>query len=99
MRFDIFFSISRTPVDDYLPSEAEMFRNFFSQVEAADALGFGVAWIAESHLSTEVQKRHARPVVPHWKGEIGLNADILQMAERVFARTKQIEVGSAGRGL
>ena len=37
MHFDIFFSISQTPVDGYMPTEAEMFRNFFEQVEAADA--------------------------------------------------------------
>lgn len=95
MQYDVFFSISQTPVDGYMPSEAEMFRNFFAQVEAADALGYRTAWVAESHLSSEVQKRNAQPVIPHWKGEVGLNTDILQMATRIFARTKQIEVGSA----
>lgn len=95
MRFDIFFSISQTPVDGVTPSEAAMFRNFFAQVEAADALGFDVAWVAESHFSSEVQKAHRKPVVPHWQGEVGLNGDICQLATRVFARTKRIEVGSA----
>ena len=95
MQFDIFFSISQTPVDGVTPAEATMFSNFFEQVEAADALGFGTAWVAESHLSTEVQKRHANAVVPHWQGEIGLNTDIFQMAHAVFRRTKNIHVGSA----
>lgn len=95
MRYDIFFSICQTPVDGYQPSEAEMFRNFFRQVEAADAQGYGVAWVAEAHLSTQVQKRHRHPVVPHWQGEIGLNTDIFQLAHRVFAATKRISVGSA----
>lgn len=95
MKFDIFFSISRTPVAGELPSEADMFRNFFEQVVAADQLGFGVAWVAESHLSTEVQKRNRRPVVPHWQGEIGLNVDLPQLAQRVWSMTKRIEVGSA----
>jgi alkanesulfonate monooxygenase SsuD/methylene tetrahydromethanopterin reductase-like flavin-dependent oxidoreductase (luciferase family) len=95
LQFDIFFSISQTPVNGFLPSEAQMFANFFEQVEAADALGYGVAWVAESHLSSEVQKRHENPVIPHWQGEVGLNVDILQLAHRVFARTKRIEVGSA----
>jgi hypothetical protein len=95
VQYDVFFSISQTPVDGVLPDEARMFRSFFEQVELADELGFGVAWIAESHLSSEVQKRNRRPVVPHWKGEIGLNTDILQLATRVFARTRRIEVGSA----
>ena len=95
MQYDIFFSISQTPVGDRLPSEREMFENFFHQVKAADRLGFSTAWVAESHLSSEVQKTHKRPVIPHWKGEVGLNVDILQLAHRVFACTESIEVGSA----
>jgi len=95
MDFDVFFSICQTPVAGYCPDEATMLRQFLEQVEAADALGYGCAWVAESHLSTEVQKRNRRPVVPHFQGEIGLNNDIFQLAQQVFARTKQIEVGSA----
>jgi len=95
MQYDIFFSISQTPAGDELLPEVDMFRNFFHQVEAADRLGFDTAWIAESHLSSEVQKRHKRPVIPHWKGEVGLNVDVLQLAHRIFQRTERIEVGSA----
>jgi alkanesulfonate monooxygenase SsuD/methylene tetrahydromethanopterin reductase-like flavin-dependent oxidoreductase (luciferase family) len=93
--FDIFFSISQTPVDGVTPSDTVMFRNFMEQVEVADSLGYGTAWIAEAHLSTEVQKLHSNAVVPHWKGEIGLNTDVFQMAHKVFGRTKNIQVGSA----
>ncbi len=99
MIFDVFFSISQTPVDGYLPSEAEMFSNFFAQIEAAEALGFRTAWIAESHLSSEVQKRNRNPVIPFWQGEVGLNADIFQMAHQIFRRTRRLEVGSAVMGL
>lgn len=95
MDFDIFFSISQTPVAGSMPDEATMFRNFFTQVEAADALGFGTAWIAESHLSSEVQKGNRHPVIPHWQGEVGLNVDFLQLALHVFRRTRRIETGSA----
>ncbi|MEA3166195.1 MAG: hypothetical protein QOJ26_1064, partial [Thermoplasmata archaeon] len=95
MEFDVFFSISQTPVEGRAPDEAGMFRNFFSQVEAADRLGFGVAWIAESHLSSEVQKGNREPVVPHWQGEVGLNCDMPQLAQAIFRRTRRIEVGSA----
>ncbi len=95
MRFDIFFSISQTPVEGHTPSEAEMFRSFFRQVQAADAAGYGTAWIAEAHLSTEVQQRHPSAVVPHWRGEIGLNTDVFQLAHRIFACTARIEVGAA----
>ena len=95
MLFDIFFSISQTPVDGVTPPESVMFRNFLDQVVAADELGFGTAWIAESHLSSEVQKRNRNPVIPHWQGEVGLNADFLQLASHVFRRTRRIECGSA----
>lgn len=95
MQLDIFFSISQTPVDGHTPTEAEMFRSFFRQVEAADAQGYGVAWVAESHLSSEVQKHNRRPVIPHWQGEVGLNANLPLLAAYVFQRTRRIEVGSA----
>jgi alkanesulfonate monooxygenase SsuD/methylene tetrahydromethanopterin reductase-like flavin-dependent oxidoreductase (luciferase family) len=95
VEFDIFFSICQTDVDGYLPDERTMFANFFEQVELADRLGFGTAWVAESHLSTEVQKTNPGAVIPHFVGEIGLNTDILQLAHRIFARTKRIGVGSA----
>ena len=95
MKYDIFFSISQTPVDGHTPTESVMFQNFFDQVQVADELGFGVAWVAESHLSSQVQKETSKPVIPHWEGEVGLNVDITQLAHQVFARTKRIEVGSA----
>lgn len=95
MHFDVFFSICQTPVAGYAPDEATMFRNFFDQVKVADDLGYECAWIAESHLSTEVQKTNRRPVVPHFQGEVGLNVDITQLAHKVFATTKNIEVGAA----
>lgn len=99
VKCDIFFSICQTEVDDYFPSEKVMFQNFFDQVELADQLGFGVAWVAETHLSCEIQKSSAQAVIPHFKGEIGLNTDILQMAHRIFSKTKKIEVGSAIRNI
>jgi alkanesulfonate monooxygenase SsuD/methylene tetrahydromethanopterin reductase-like flavin-dependent oxidoreductase (luciferase family) len=95
VQYDIFFSISQTPVDGVTPTEATMFRNFLEQAEAADRLGFGVGWIAESHLSSQVQKGNSNPVIPHWEGEVGLNADFLQLAHTVYARTERLELGSA----
>ncbi len=95
MEFDIFFSICQTEVHGYMPSERVMFENFFEQIELADQLGFGTAWVAESHLSTEVQKTNPGAVIPQFVGEIALNTDILQLAHRVFARTKRISIGSA----
>jgi alkanesulfonate monooxygenase SsuD/methylene tetrahydromethanopterin reductase-like flavin-dependent oxidoreductase (luciferase family) len=95
MELDIFFSISQTEVDGTIPTERVMFRNFFDQVRLADELGFGTAWVAESHLSTETQKLNPGAVIPHFIGEIGLNTDILQLAHRVFAETSRIQIGSA----
>ena len=96
MLFDIFFSISQTPdTSGYIPSENEMFSNFFEQVELADELGFGVGWVAQAHLSTEIQKRNKTPVVPHYPGEVGLCTDFFRIAQKMFARTEKMEVGSA----
>ena len=95
MDYDVFLSIAQTPVDDFTPDEGTMFSNFFEQLEAADKLGFGTAWVAQAHLSTEVQKRNKQPVVPHWEGEVGLCTDFFQLAHLMFAKTKNINVGSA----
>ena len=95
MKFDIFFSICQTEVEGYTPSEREMFQNFFDQVQLADELGVGCAWLAETHLSCQVQKQNPNAVIPEFKGEIGLNTDVFQMAHIIFAKTKQLDVGSA----
>ncbi len=96
MKFDIFFSISQTPdTTGHIPTESEMFTNLLDQAETADKLGFGVGWVAQAHLSTEVQKGNSKPVVPHYPGEVGLCTDFFQVATAMFARTKRMEVGSA----
>ena len=96
MEFDIFFSISQTPdTTGYTPSETEMFSSFFDQVELADELGFGVGWVAQAHLSTEVQKMNSKPVVPHYPGEVGLCTDFFQVAREMFSRTRRMDFGSA----
>lgn len=99
MKFDIFLSICQTEVDGFIPSERQMFENFFDQIQLADSLGFETAWVAESHLSCEVQKGNPDAVIPNFQGEIGLNTDILQIAHKVFQKTKRINVGSAIRNI
>ena len=96
MEHDIFFSISQTPnAEGYIPSEQEMFTNYFQQLQCADQLGFGVGWLAQAHLSTEIQKGNIKPVVPHWQGEVGLCTDFPQLALDSLRSTKNIEIGSA----
>lgn len=99
MKYDIFLSISQTEVDGFTPTTNEMFENFFDQVRLADELDFGTAWIAETHLSCQTQKKTSFRVVPEFSGEIGLNTDILQMASAVYSQTKKIKVGSAIRNI
>ena len=57
VKFDVFFSLSHTKVGDTLPTEAQMFQNFFDQVEAADALGYETAWLAEAHLTAKSKSK------------------------------------------
>lgn len=99
MKFDIFLSICQTEVDGFTPNEKQMFLHFFDQVKLADQLGFGTAWVAETHLSCQTQKQNPGAVIPQFQGEIGLNTDILQLGHKVFSQTKSIHVGSAIRNI
>lgn len=99
MKFDIFLSICQTEVDGFLPAESQMYKNFFDQVLLADQLGYETAWIAETHLSCQTQKQTSNAVIPEFVGEIGLNTDVLQMAQIIFSKTKNINVGSAIRNI
>lgn len=99
MKYDVFLSICQTEVDGFTPSESEMYNNFFDQVVWADQLGFETAWIAETHLSCQTQKLTTNAVIPEFSGEIGLNTDVLQMAQIIFSKTKNINVGSAIRNI
>ena len=99
MNFDIFFAVGQNEVDGKKPSERKVFQNFFDQVRLADELGFGTAWVAETHLSSEVQKENPGAVIPEYRGELGLNTDILQLAQKIFSQTRNIHVGSAIRNI
>jgi alkanesulfonate monooxygenase SsuD/methylene tetrahydromethanopterin reductase-like flavin-dependent oxidoreductase (luciferase family) len=99
MKFDIFLSICQNKVSGVIPSERQMFENFFSQIKLADDLGFSTAWVAETHLSCQVQKENPFAVIPNFEGEIGLNTDILQVAHLIFAKTKNLKIGSAIRNI
>ena len=72
-----------------------MYSNYLEQLQVADELGYGVAWLAQAHLSTEVQKQNRNPVIPHWQGEVGLCTDFFQLALLSMEKTNRIEIGSA----
>ncbi len=92
----MFFSISQTPdAAGTFPDETTMYSNYLEQLQVADELGYGVAWLAQAHLSTEVQKQNRNPVIPHWQGEVGLCTDFFQLALLSMEKTNQIEIGSA----
>lgn len=96
MKFDIFCSLAQTPrANGVLPAHAQVLGEFLDQAVLADELGYERVWVAESHFSSELQKRHKEPVIPDWQGEVGLNTDVCQLAAQVFRRTRRIEVGSA----
>ncbi len=99
MTLDIFLSICQNEVEGYKPNERTMLENFFTQAQLADELGFETAWIAETHLSCQVQKENPGAVIPNFKGEIGLNTDVLQVAHLLFERTNKIKIGSAIRNI
>lgn len=95
MKFDIFHSIGR--IDSVYPrlTDRQVFQQFFEQVIAAEALGFETIWVAESHFSSEVQKQNSDPVIPNYQGEVGLNADSMQLAGMICERTERIGFGTA----
>ena len=57
MKYDVFFSISQTPVDGHTPDEATMLRNFFEQVQVADQEGYGIAWVGIDNLNIKLSTR------------------------------------------
>ncbi len=95
MKFDVFHSIGRIDTVSPRLTDREVFTGFFAQAVAAEELGYQTVWVAESHFSSEVQKRHTAPVIPHYQGEVGLNADAMQLAHAVMARTRRIGFGTA----
>lgn len=95
MQFDIFHSIGR--IDSVLPrlSDRQVFEHFFEQVSMAEKYGYETIWVAESHFSSEVQKQNPDPVIPNYQGEVGLNADSVQLAGMIAERTDHIGFGTA----
>lgn len=96
MKFDIFCSLSGNPrpAAGYVAHDV-LLAEFLDQAIQADLLGYECIWVAESHYSSEEQKKHAQPVIPYWQGEVAINTDFFQLATHVLNKTKNISVGSA----
>lgn len=95
MIFDIFHSAGRIDSLREPLNDRQVFTNLFAQARLADDLGFGTLWLAESHFSSEVQKKHSSPVIPNYQGEVGLNCDTPQLIQMLTARTSRIGFGTA----
>lgn len=95
MKLDVFHSLGRIDAVNPHRSDAQAYRDFFEQASLAEDIGFETLWVAESHFSSEVQKAHAKPVIPNYHGEVGLNNDSMLLAQALFERTSRIGFGTA----
>src|SRR4051812_13285961 len=57
MIFDLFHSVGDPVVNGRRLGAAGCVREFLEQAKLAEALGFDTVWLAESHFSSETQKR------------------------------------------
>jgi alkanesulfonate monooxygenase SsuD/methylene tetrahydromethanopterin reductase-like flavin-dependent oxidoreductase (luciferase family) len=93
--FDLFHSLSDPVVGGRSLGPSQCFAQFLEQVRLAEALGMRSVWCAESHFSSQTQKQSRRPSIPHFEGEVGLNADSFQLFHIIAARTERIGFGTA----
>lgn len=97
--FDVFFSFSKMNLGEGMPADDFLYNNLFRQIRKADQLGFKKAWIGEAHFSIKTEQHKPEPLLPHFKGELCINTDILQIAPLVNSITEKIEIGSAIRNI
>lgn len=95
MQFDLFHSVGRVDTHDFQRSDLSVFKDFIDQARLAEALRFRTVWVAESHFSSEVQKRNRGAVIPNYKGEVGLNCDSPQLFHFLKSKTHSIGFGTA----
>lgn len=95
MQFDVFHSLSRTDTLQPKLNDRQVVQQFLDQLSVAEDCGYQTMWLAESHFSSELQKQNPNPVIPNYHGEVGLNADSMQLMQFGMARTKRINFGTA----
>ncbi|NBT58755.1 LLM class flavin-dependent oxidoreductase, partial [bacterium] len=95
MIFDLFHSISDPVIGGQSLGAKKVYSNFFEQVVLAESLGVDTIWCAESHFSSETQKKTSVATIPNFTGEVGINCDSFQLAQLLFSRTKKVNFGTA----
>jgi alkanesulfonate monooxygenase SsuD/methylene tetrahydromethanopterin reductase-like flavin-dependent oxidoreductase (luciferase family) len=95
MIFDLFHSLSDPLVRGQNLGARRCYEQFIDQVILAERLGMNTVWCAESHFSSETQKRGSAPSIPNFEGEVGLNADSFQLFHWIASRTERIGLGTA----
>jgi alkanesulfonate monooxygenase SsuD/methylene tetrahydromethanopterin reductase-like flavin-dependent oxidoreductase (luciferase family) len=95
MIFDLFHSVGDPLVRGQRLGAARCLRQFLDQVKLAEELGMQAVWAAESHFSSETQKRGKQPSIVHYEGEVGLNSDSFQLFHWLAAHTRRIGLGTA----
>jgi alkanesulfonate monooxygenase SsuD/methylene tetrahydromethanopterin reductase-like flavin-dependent oxidoreductase (luciferase family) len=94
MIFDLFHSVSDPVVNGKTLGHRTAVSNFLSQVKLAESLGMDTVWLAESHFSSETQKKTCVATIPNFYGEVGLNADSFQFFHLIQSQTQHINLGT-----
>jgi alkanesulfonate monooxygenase SsuD/methylene tetrahydromethanopterin reductase-like flavin-dependent oxidoreductase (luciferase family) len=95
MIFDLFHSISDPEIKGKRLAAPRVYQQFLDQAVLAEKLGMDTIWCAESHFSSETQKKTSVATIPHFYGEVGINSDSFQLAHLIFQRTRKIHFGTA----
>ena len=94
MIFDLFHSVSDPVVNGRSLGAKKSIENYLDQVFLAESLGMDTAWLAESHFSSETQKKTSVATIQNFFGEVGLNCDSFQFLSLLIAKTKRIHLGT-----
>jgi alkanesulfonate monooxygenase SsuD/methylene tetrahydromethanopterin reductase-like flavin-dependent oxidoreductase (luciferase family) len=94
MIFDLFHSISDPVIAGKSLGPSQVFAQFLRQVKLAETLDVDTVWLAESHFSSEVQKKTSVATIPQFHGEVGLNSDSFQLFHWLMHETKKINLGT-----
>jgi alkanesulfonate monooxygenase SsuD/methylene tetrahydromethanopterin reductase-like flavin-dependent oxidoreductase (luciferase family) len=94
MIFDLFHSVSDPVVGGISLGPRRVCEQFLRQAKLAEAMGFDTLWLAESHFSSEVQKKTKVATIPQFRGEVGINSDSFQWFHTLARETTRINLGT-----